>query len=62
MSAQQLWLDNSNRNGTYGQPFVNIRGQVDGVDEVNEIRYELRVSVVSRLVNSDPHWFQVDDR
>ena len=55
MSAQQLWLDNSNRNGTYVQPFVNIRGQVDGVDEVNEIRYELRVSVVSRLVNSDPH-------
>ena len=44
MSAQQLWLDAVNRNGTYVQPFINIRGQVDGVDEANEIRYELRVS------------------
>lgn len=44
MSAQQLWLDALNRNRTYVQPFLNIKGQVDGVDEANEIRYELRVS------------------
>ena len=52
MSAQQLWLDSSNRTGTYVQPFVNIRGQVDGVDEVNEIRYELRVSIAFFLLNT----------
>lgn len=44
ISSHRLWLDTRYRQGTFAQPFIEIRGQVDGVDDVETVQYELRVS------------------
>lgn len=38
----RLWLDT--KHGTFVKPFVEIRGQVDGIDDPEVVLYELRVS------------------
>lgn len=45
IASHRLWLDGRYRQGTFVQPFIEVRGQVDGIDEAEVVRYELRVSV-----------------
>ncbi|KAH8117576.1 ubiquitin carboxyl-terminal hydrolase-domain-containing protein [Phellopilus nigrolimitatus] len=46
IASHRLWLDGRHRQGTFVQPFIEIRGQVDGVDEADVVQYELRSMVV----------------
>lgn len=40
--SHKLWLDN--RHETFVKPFIEVRGQVDGVDDAESVLYELRAS------------------
>ena len=42
IASHKLWLDT--RQGTLLKPFIEIRGQVDGVDDEEVVQYELVVS------------------
>jgi hypothetical protein len=44
----KLWLDN--RQSRFLSPSVEVRGEVDGVDEAVGVVYELRVSLSSYLL------------
>ncbi|THH06212.1 hypothetical protein EW145_g4234 [Phellinidium pouzarii] len=46
LATHHLWLDARHRQGTFVQPLVDIRGQVDGVDEAEVVQYELRSMIV----------------
>lgn len=39
-----FWQDA--RNSTFLQPHITLRGQVDGIDEKDEIAYDVRVSII----------------
>ena len=56
-AAHQPWLDASNKRGPYIQPFVGIRGQVDGVNEQTEVQYELRVSKSTDVYNKSSQYY-----
>ena len=45
--SHRLWVDSRPRQGTFVQPFIEIRGQGDGVDDPEVVQYELRVSLIS---------------
>ncbi|EJD06087.1 uncharacterized protein FOMMEDRAFT_78690 [Fomitiporia mediterranea MF3/22] len=45
-SSHRLWFDSRLRQSNFLQPFVEIRGQVDGVDEAEVVQYELRSMIV----------------
>ena len=43
IATHRTWIDSRGRQEAFVKPFVNIRGQVDGIDENETIGYELRV-------------------
>ncbi|KAI5119085.1 hypothetical protein M0805_004858 [Coniferiporia weirii] len=46
LATHRLWLDTRHRHGTFVRPRIEIRGQVDGVDEAEVVQYELRSMIV----------------
>lgn len=45
LATHRAWLDTRGRQEPFVRPFVDIRGQVDGVDQAETVQYELRVGL-----------------
>ncbi|KAL5528994.1 hypothetical protein ACEPAG_4968 [Sanghuangporus baumii] len=44
--SHRLWIDSRHRQGTFVQSFIEIRGQIEGVDDPEVVQYELRSMIV----------------